>query len=117
MDNPSCPKNIFNSQSPERWAHPNSLGIFCSGYKAKKDLGKKKIFKMLPKQTKRAILSKGAAPEHPPQEWGVLKAAPAAGGTSEPFLCTKAGKEVLEVRKAPAASPAPELPSRSFILS
>lgn len=60
MDNPSCPKNIFNSWPPERWAHPNSLGILCSGYKAKKDMGKK-ISKLPPKHTKIEILSKGSS--------------------------------------------------------
>lgn len=70
-----------------------------------------------------------AAPGHPPQEQGVGKGAPAAGGTSGarcssrtfPWsrACGKdqAGKEVLEGRKGPAASPAPEIPSRSFIPS
>lgn len=61
MDNPSYPKNTFISPSPERWAHPNSLVMLCSGKRYGKKRYGKKTSKMPPKQRKRAILSKGSS--------------------------------------------------------
>lgn len=77
------------------------------------------ISKMPPKQRKRAILSKGSS------SW---TSSPGAGWVwgrqphswrniwSHPLLPKLVGRAKLEVRKAPAASPAPDIPSRDSLL-